>query len=143
MAAHIGTASMNFAIVLRHDQIVAESFIGGPPGELSQLVAPNGPTTYGRAPHSACWALVSASSPQALDDLSHPFPYVQPNVRLLAPERVAGGWVVTGEYEGQTESLVIDGQTYLVRSLSSHQGTMAVRSLASAPRLPVPEPRCS
>ena len=144
--AHVANASLTFTMILRHGKVVAESFIGERPGRVSELVAPNGPATYGRAAANACWGVVPASAPQTLTDVGHSFPDFDTNTTLLAPQPVAGGWAVNAEHKGQLEAYILDGRTHLVRALSGQQGgiqvTMHVRNLASVPRLPAPEPRC-
>jgi hypothetical protein len=137
---------MNFTIVLRHGQVVAESFLGRHNGSITRLVAPHGSTTYARATGSGCWRVVPAGNPAALDDVGHPFPYFQPAAHVLVPQSVPGGWAVNAEVKGQLEAFVLQSKTYLVRSMSVQQGalhvTMPVRILARAPHLPVPAPRC-
>lgn len=148
LAFHLPTGSLHFTMVLRNGRIVGESYIGGRTGHLSELVAPNGPTTYGRAPGSACWALVPVSAPQALTDVGHEFPYFDRSAQILAPRQVAGGWALRAvDGKGTTETVVLDTRSLLVRTLTAQQGglqvTMHAQSLDSPVHLPVPAPRCA
>ncbi|MBV8429603.1 MAG: hypothetical protein JO244_00450 [Solirubrobacterales bacterium] len=147
LAGRVGAVSLHFVMVLHDGRVVAESFTGHQDTQTTQLVAPHGAVTFVRAPGSGCWKGLPASAPQALSDVSHRFPYFDPQAQILVPQQVASGWAVNAAEKGQLEAFVLGARSYLVRTAVAVKAgvrlTMPVQNLSQAPQLPLPEPRCS
>lgn len=134
-------------LALRSGVVVAQEVIGAGPAGKTIWVARPATTTYWRMPGKLCWR---RSAGVSLEDVGVQFPGAYRAVQ--APRRVTGGWSLratgkSGAAAGATVTLVIDSPSHLLRSIvtkNSHgkQLVERVRSLAAAPRILTPRPRC-
>jgi hypothetical protein len=146
IAGKTGGFSFRFTLVLRSGVGVAEQFVGKSKAGTTKLVAPSGPVTYARDPGRTCWRRVPESDPQSFDNVGMRFPD-HAGMRVKKPRRASGGaWQLPAVVGGQPGVLLVDGKTAIVRTITVTAGSTSivehVRSLASAPKLAVPKPRC-
>lgn len=144
LSGRSGSLSFRFTLVLRSGVGVAEQFVGRQPNGTTMLVA-HGTPTFVRDLGTSCWRPLAASSPQTFDNIGLPFPDQTP-MRVRAPHRVPGGWVLPVVAAGDSGTFAIDGKSLLVRSFTlDSQGAAVLEkatTLHSTPTFPDPEPRC-
>src|SRR5579859_8099074 len=63
VSGSLGAMSVRFTEILDHGKGRAEAFIGGPPGQTTRLVAPEGEPTFAQAPGTSCWHVLPHSAP--------------------------------------------------------------------------------
>jgi hypothetical protein len=140
----VGAISFRTTSLLNRGVIVAASFLGTSGSGTTMLVAPPGSPTFARDPGTACWRPARASDGQLL--IGERFPPYPKGAVVKAPRRTHNGWLVRVAASGNSFTYAIDGKTLLVPSIAAREGRQHFeernRTLASAPTLPSPRPRC-
>lgn len=140
-----GIFAFRFEVVLRSGVIVAEQFVGSGPTGTTELVRNQGSPTFAREAGSACWRRLASADQQALDDIGLRFPD-EPHMRVEAPRRTRGGWLLPVVGDGGRTVFVIDAKSTLLRSItiasSGKRVLEHVSSLRSVPILLTARPRC-
>jgi hypothetical protein len=136
---------IRFTSILKEGVVVGESFVG-PRGDTSTLVALPGTPTFAQDPGTSCWRLVPASDPQALTDIGSRFPPYPKDALVEMPQRTQTGWSLRVDTNEKSSTFDIDSNTLHVRSITLREAGQQleehVSTLASAPALPSPQPRC-
>jgi hypothetical protein len=153
VVAASSVAKIEDLLVLRAGVVQAEDFRARDRSGMSHRVIVRGEPTFWKAPGSACWRALSASSPLSLSlDIGERFPI--PNnaqsVYVGSPAHGSGGtWSVLlriTEFNGHSSSVkvVIDSSKRRVRAFVYPGIAVArVSALGSKPKLPTPVPRCT
>jgi hypothetical protein len=145
LSGRAGTLSFRFTLVLRSGIGVAEQFVGKAASGTTMLVAQRGSPTLAHEPGTHCWRQLAASDPQSFENIGLRFPD-QPRMRVKAPQRKPGGWLLPVVDPDGPVTFAIDATSLLIRSVTlATPGQRVVEHVAvlrSAPRLLVPKPRC-
>lgn len=139
-----GGVDAQFTEVLQHGVVVSEGYVGSANAGMTKLVSTNGSPTYAEEPGTSCWRRLARSAPQTLTDIGHPLLYM-PGATIIRSQAVANGWVLRLSQNGTTARINVS-KRFLVQTVTvTHGEQRAVETfitLAKAPKLPNPHPRC-